>query len=200
MKKIVMLIALILSVINVFGQRHCYVYPSGYRYVHVRQRIPIIVEERVIVVEKQPIIIKQEPNIVYENDCNQVCPTIDNCDDVSIVDDFDNDCWDITILFKEDSYKLKDDHQLVLLQNIAEYMHKNPYCTITIHGYASKRHGSYDYNKNLSRNRCVGAKQYLEQYYNIEGSRIEMFVHGTDNPQYSIDKWNRCVVIKCNNK
>ena len=54
MKKIVMLIALILSVINVFGQRYCYVYPSGYRY-HVRQRIPIIVEERVVVVEKQPI-------------------------------------------------------------------------------------------------------------------------------------------------
>ena len=66
--------------------------------------------------------------------------------------------------------------------------------------YASKRHGSYDYNKNLSRNRCIGAKQYLEQYYNIEGSRIEMFVHGTDNQLYSIDKWNRCVVIKCNNK
>ena len=106
MKKIVMLIALILSVINVFGQRYCYVYPSGYRYVHVRQRIPIIVEERVVVVENQPIIIKQEPNIVYENDRNQVCPTLDNCDDVSIVDDFDNDCWDITILFKEDSYRV----------------------------------------------------------------------------------------------
>lgn len=48
--------------------------------------------------------------------------------------------------------------------------------------------------------RCIGAKQYLEQYYHIDCSRIEMFVHGTDNPRYSIDKWNRCLVIKCNNK
>lgn len=37
-------------------------------------------------------------------------------------------------------------------------------------------------------------------HYHIDCSRIEMFVHGTDNPRYSIDKWNRCLVIKCNNK
>lgn len=204
MKKIILLITLIFSVINVFGQRHYYVYPSRHHYANVRHRIPVIVEERVIVVEKQPIIIKQEPNIVYERNCNQDYPITDNSnydgDDVNIIDNFNNDCWDITILFKEDSYKLKDDHQLVLLQNVAEYMQKNPHCTITIHGYASKCHGTYDYNKILSKRRCIGAKQYLEQYYHIDCSRIEMFVHGTDNPRYSIDKWNRCLVIKCNNK
>ena len=74
MKKIILLITLIFSVINVFGQRHYYVYPSRHHYANVRHRIPVIVEERV------------------------------------------------------------------------------------------------------------------------------MFVHGTDNPRYSIDKWNRCLVIKCNNK
>ena len=88
LKKIILLFTLMFGFINVFGQRHYYVYPSGHRYVHVRQRIPVIVEERVIVVEKQPIIIKQEPNIAHENNCHQVCSTIDNCDDVSIVDNF----------------------------------------------------------------------------------------------------------------
>ena len=207
MKKFILLFVLMLSSLGVYAQRYysCHYHRPRVMVRHVQICQPIVVEREVIVVEKKPIVTQRE-TVRYEREVEQTpqCLSPFNESHEPMFNITQNVCgddmWDITILFKEDSHVVKNDQQLVLLQNVGEFMQTHPKCRITIYGCASKKHGTYEYNKMLGRNRCIGVKQYLVHNFGISDDRIEMIVRGTDDPRYLIDKWNRCVVIKGNNR
>lgn len=173
--------------------------------VHMRVRT----SPKVIVVEEEENIIyyhkKKEPQIthIYENALS--VPNQNNTDELIDVEANENtisynEMWKQTIWFNEDAYKINKDYNKVTLDNVARFMKEHPNINIRVYGYASKKHGSYAYNKQLAANRCRMTKNYISSEYNIDPSRIIMYVRGTDTPEYYVDKWNQCVIIKCDNK
>lgn len=104
--------------------------------------------------------------------------------------------WKQTVWFHEDCYQLTHNDNYITLDNVATFLNEQINCNIIIYGYASKKHGSYTYNKILAAKRCKSVKSYLTNKYNINPSRITIIVKGTDTPEYYIDNWNQCVVIK----
>jgi outer membrane protein OmpA-like peptidoglycan-associated protein len=108
-----------------------------------------------------------------------------------------SEMWKQTVWFNEDCYKINRTGNKVTLDNVANFLNEHPETTITVRGYASQRNGVYEYNKKLSCRRCVATRNYLVSEYGININRIHMIFLGTDEPQYSVDKWNQCVVITC---
>lgn len=215
MKRLILLLGLILVYITSNAQYYRYEHyhicePYVDRVYHVAPvHMKVRKSPRVIVVEEEENVIyyhkKKEPQVthVYENHQSLDCSYNTN-DEIINVDDNNsiryNQMWKQTIWFTEDAYKINKDYNKVTLDNVANFMKAHPNVYIRIYGYASKRHGSYEYNKQLAANRCRMTKYYISNEYNISPSRIKMCVRGTDTPEYYVDKWNQCVIIKCDNK
>lgn len=140
---------------------------------------------------KQEYITNNNVYNVYTNTQNET-----SCDEEINVTMGYSDMWKQTVWFHEDKYLLNTEYNKIALTNVADFMHNYSDCEIVIYGYASKRHGSYSYNKNLAAKRCVSVKAYLTSH-GIDKHRITMIVKGTDNPEYYQDNWNQCVIIKC---
>lgn len=174
MKKLLCLVMLLLFV--------------GYTY---SQQYVTELEPKIIVInEKQDVIYyhKYTPREIHIYD-NQVGTNRSSTISLNQED------WKQTIWFREDQYKLNKTYNHVSLHNIGEFLLEHPCTTILITGYASKRHGSYQYNQQLAAKRCYSVRDYLVDYYSINPKRIYIKIRGTNNPEYYVDKWNQCVII-----
>lgn len=162
------------------------------QYVYVEQPQPQVQ----VIVERRRM---QQPNVVYVNAEESVRPSQD---EVINPNDYANtvsysEMWKESVWFNEDCYKIDKTYNKLTLDNVAQFLKEHMDAEITIHGYASKKHGTYEYNKRLSSKRCVETRNYLVSTYGISKDRIGLEVLGTDNPQYYADNWNQCVVITC---
>ncbi len=83
------------------------------------------------------------------------------------------------INFKFDSYKLLD-HDIKVLDEVADFAKKHPDAVLDINGYCSKV-GSYAYNLKLSKLRAHSVARYLEQH-GISSGRMVLKGHSYDNP------------------
>lgn len=204
--------------IDDINAQHCYHYHHRNYYYRPPRRVNVVsipVQQTIVVRERPKTVIVEEPNeVVYYRKKPKVThvygeeePQVTMCDDEIINVDDDivrepnfsySDMWKQTVWFREDSYKIRLDANKITLDNVSTFLYDYPSATITIYGYASKRHGSYDYNKQLAANRCVSVRNYLIEKYGIPFERMSIVVRGTDSPEYYIDKWNQSVVIKCN--
>lgn len=155
-------------------------------------------------------VVKPKPTQVVVNnyiiDGNNQQPYNNNNDYVSIdtneclveTSTFDyDDMWSQTIWFKEGSYRNIRTDGKIALDNVAKFLQEHLDAKVVLEGYASRRHGTYSYNKSLAQNRLRTISSYLVNVYHINWDRIEEKVEGTDDVKYEIDKWNQCVVINC---
>lgn len=212
-----LIILFLLSCIGSFIHR-LYAQPCYHYYPRsVYHRVPVVAYptyQTVVVRERPKVVVVEEPNDVvyyhkkpkvthvYEEEERQVMRCNDeiiNVDEAMVKEPrfTYSDMWKQTVWFNEDSYKIKLEPNKITLENVSSFLYENPDANITIYGYASKRHGSYEYNKQLASNRCRSVRMYLVDEYQIPYSRIKLVVRGTDSPEYYVDKWNQCVVIKC---
>lgn len=213
MKRLILLLGLLVAYVTSSAQY--YHYEHYYACNHYINRVyhvsPVYMKvrkaPRVIVVEEENNVIyyhkKKSPQIthVYEN--NSTSNYNNTNDEIINIDDSNNSIsydkmWKQTIWFNEDAYKINKDYNKVTLDNVARFLKEHHNVSINVYGYASKKHGSYEYNKQLAANRCISTKNYMSSEYDISPSRIKICVRGTDNPEYYVDKWNQCVIIKCN--
>lgn len=202
MKRLFLITTLLfILTLPMYSQYYCRRYTAYPRRIVVHREVPVYVtvknHPKIVVLEEET-----EPNIIYSQK-NESIKYTDEYDDILNVQ-FEDDnkisydqMWKQTIWFKEDRYEINKEYNKVTLDNVAKFLYDNPSANINIYGYASKKHGSYMYNKQLAANRCQETKLYLMHTYNIDSERISMIVKGTDSPEYYVDKWNQCVVIKC---
>lgn len=214
MKRLILFLVITLSFITTKAQYYRYDYhicePYVDRVYHVAPvHMKVRKSPKVIVVEEEENVIyyhkKKEPKVthVYEDKisasyCNESKDEIIDIDDCNTTIKY-SQMWKQTIWFNEDAYKINKDYNKVTLDNVALFLREHPNVHIKVYGYASKKHGSYEYNKQLAANRCKMTKEYIINEYNINPSRIKLCVRGTDTPEYYVDKWNQCVIIKCDN-
>lgn len=210
MKRIIFLFSLLILVITVNAQ-HYRVYHRHYprhRKVYIEHRVPYYEREVVYIKEKpkrEQIVVNnlivndhkhnrcddenEYISLEYENNTNNQINTTRNFDY--------EDMWSQTIWFKSGSYnKIRTDGKIAL-DNVYNFLSKYSDAKIVLYGYASRRYGTYNYNKNLAEKRVRTISNYLVNVYQLDWSRIDMRVIGTDSAEYDEDKWNQCVVIKC---
>lgn len=204
MKKFYLFFSLVLLSLTVSAQH--------WRYYH---RPKVIYETPYVDVIYVKKIVKNEPkepmqivvnNYVVDNTIKERSCSNNDCDYVSIdtnecfieTSTFNyGDMWSQTIWFKEGSYrKIRTDGKIAL-ENVAHFLQDHLDAKIVLEGYASRRYGTYRYNKDLASNRLRTISSYLVNTYHINWDRIEMKVIGTDDSKYDTDSWNQCVVINC---
>ncbi|MHB1579952.1 MAG: OmpA family protein [Acidithiobacillus sp.] len=83
------------------------------------------------------------------------------------------------INFKFDSYKLLD-HDIKVLDQVADFAKNHPDAVLDVNGYCSKV-GSYAYNLKLSKLRAQSVAQYLTQH-GVTSDRMVLKGHSYDNP------------------
>lgn len=213
MKRLIFLFSVLMLSLTVFGQYHHRVRHHHYGgHVVIRSHAPMVYYDdvEVIYVTKKKVR-EEKQNIVINNNIMMHNREVDRSDnekeyitldyDENVVcksNSFDyDDMWNQTVWFKEGSYKkLRTDGEITLA-NVAKFLEEHVDAKVVLYGYASRRYGTYDYNKQLASNRIRSVSNYLVNVHQIDWSRIKSCVVGTDEAEYSIDKWNQCVVIKC---
>lgn len=83
------------------------------------------------------------------------------------------------INFKFDSYKLLD-HDIKVLDEVADFAKNHPDAVLNVNGYCSKV-GTYAYNLKLSKQRADSVAQYLENH-GVSRSRMVLKGHSYDDP------------------
>ncbi|MEL5848273.1 MAG: OmpA family protein [Candidatus Igneacidithiobacillus chanchocoensis] len=83
------------------------------------------------------------------------------------------------INFKFNSYKLLD-HDIKVLDEVADFAQKHPDAMLNVNGYCSKV-GSYAYNMKLSKLRAESVAQYLERH-GVSRSRMQLIGHSYNDP------------------
>ena len=107
------------------------------------------------------------------NDCDYVSIDTNECFIETSTFNYD-DMWSQTIWFKEGSYrKIRTDGKIAL-ENVARFLQDHLDAKIVLEGYASRRCGTYRYNKDLASNRLRTISSYLVNTYHINWDRIEM--------------------------
>lgn len=218
MRKVLLFLSMLLLALTVNAQRYvrCYgAYPTYGRVVYhqpyyERPYVDVVYVEKVVREKKQPsqivvnnyVVNEERKRYVQVNESfeygDNSYVSIDTNEKCLTTPTFDyDDMWSQTIWFKEDSYrKIRTDGKIAL-ENIALFLEEHKDAKIIIEGYASRRHGTYSYNKNLAANRLKTISHYLVNVYHINWDRIEMKVIGSDDAKYDEDSWNQCVVINC---
>lgn len=105
--------------------------------------------------------------------------------------------WDISVWFEEGKSIIRTDGE-VNIKNVYNYLNSHPKATITIYGYVSLKHGTWNQNYPLAKNRVDVVKRKLVEFYGIDRNRITTSVDDFDKHPYPIDSWNQCVIIKYN--
>ena len=83
------------------------------------------------------------------------------------------------INFKFNSYKLLD-HDIKVLDEVADFARKHPDAMLNVNGYCSKV-GSYAYNLKLSKLRAGSVAQYLERH-GVSRNRMQLIGHSYNDP------------------
>ena len=162
-------------------------YPPIVEYYDVAPSVSVYYEER----EPQTIIehnvtnnyvIREDENrVVYDDDMYMQTPTYT--------------AW--TINFQINSFSIitnNDAH--TNLMNVSDYAYRYPNSTITLYGYADAQTGNPELNKRLSRNRCITVYNKLVTEYGIDQNRIRIVANGSDSQRYTVNNYNRCVIIE----
>lgn len=215
MRKFIFLFSMLLLAITVNAQYYrCAVPHYGHHHPRthvVREYIPYY-EEKVVYVREKPqrnsVVVN---NYIINDNKREVVRNQNICDDneyfdLNIVNEkptvnnqnFDyDDMWSQTVWFKRGSYNNLRNDGKIALDNVYKFLREHSDAKIILYGYASRKYGTYEYNKDLAKKRLYTVSDYLVNVYRLDWSRIEMRVIGTNSAEYDEDSWNQCVVIKC---
>lgn len=98
------------------------------------------------------------------------------------------------VLFSINKTKVEP-HQEVNVYNVAKYLRDNPDSKVRIVGYTDKATGTAAINEKLSRERSQNVADLITGKYNIDKSRVTIQWEGQTNPPFSVDEWNRAVIL-----
>lgn len=104
--------------------------------------------------------------------------------------------WKVTIHFYRNSSRLeRETANEINIQNVKEFLEKNPNACIIMDGYADIQTGSSEHNFKLASRRIheVASRLLLSPY--ISQKQIKVNIIGDKKQIYNENKWNRCVVI-----
>lgn len=121
------------------------------------------------------------------------CP---ECPEVGPAVVTNNNVIDNVVYFRLNSATI-DRNQQINIYNTAEFMKENN-APIKVIGYADKKTGSADYNKQLSERRARAVAKELVDKYGISSSQISIEWRGSDEQPYGENAWNRVVIMRAN--
>lgn len=98
------------------------------------------------------------------------------------------------VLFSINKTKVEA-HQEVNVYNVAKYLKENPGIKVRIVGYTDKATGTVAINERLSRERAQNVANMMTGKYGISSDRIHIQWEGQTNPPFSVDEWNRAVIM-----
>ena len=98
------------------------------------------------------------------------------------------------VLFSINKTKVEP-HQEVNVYNVAKYLKENPESKLRIVGYTDKATGTAAINERLSRERAQNVYDMIIGKYKIEPTRVTVQWEGQTNPPFSVDEWNRAVIL-----
>jgi outer membrane protein OmpA-like peptidoglycan-associated protein len=102
------------------------------------------------------------------------------------------------VYFRLNSAKI-DPHQEINISNTADYAKKHN-LPIKLVGYADRKTGNPDYNKGLSERRARVVAKQLTEKYGVPTSSISMDWRGDEVQPYSVNEWNRVVIMNTDDK
>jgi len=102
------------------------------------------------------------------------------------------------VYFRLNSAKI-DPHQEININNTAEYAKKHN-LPIKLVGYADRKTGNPDYNKGLSERRARAVAKQLTEKYGVPSNRISIDWRGDEIQPYSVNEWNRVVIMNTDDK
>ena len=102
------------------------------------------------------------------------------------------------VYFRLNSAKI-DAHQEININNTAEYAKKHN-LPIKLVGYADRKTGNPDYNKGLSERRARAVAKQLTEKYGVPSNRISIDWRGDEIQPYSVNEWNRVVIMNTDDK
>ncbi|MBK5722264.1 OmpA family protein [Dysgonomonas sp. Marseille-P4677] len=98
------------------------------------------------------------------------------------------------VLFNINKTKVEP-HQEVNVYNVAKYLRDNPNSKVRIVGYTDRATGTPTINEKLSRERAQNVADLIIGKYSIDKSRVNIQWEGQANPPFSVDEWNRAVIL-----
>ena len=102
------------------------------------------------------------------------------------------------VYFRLNSARI-DAHQELSISNTAEYAKKHN-LPIKLVGYADKKTGNPDYNKGLSERRARAVAKELTEKYGVPTNSISIDWRGDEVQPYSVNEWNRVVIMNADDK
>lgn len=104
--------------------------------------------------------------------------------------------WKVTIHFYRNSSKMeRETANEINIENVRDFLEKNPNACIVMDGYADIKTGSSEYNFKLASRRIHSVAAKLLQSPYISQNQIKVNVIGDKKQMYVENKWNRCVII-----
>lgn len=100
----------------------------------------------------------------------------------------------ITVSFAINSAVI-DKKQQANIENVANFLKENEDINISVVGYADKKTGTTEYNKELSIKRAENVANVLVEKYNINKNRLKVVGEGDAVQKYSENDWNRAVIF-----
>ncbi|MCK9159452.1 MAG: OmpA family protein [Parabacteroides sp.] len=100
------------------------------------------------------------------------------------------------VFFRLNSSKI-DKNQQINVYNTAEFVKHNN-VPVKVIGYADKKTGKAAYNLKLSEKRAKTVAKELQAKYGIPSDQITVEWKGCDEQPYSINNWNRVVIMTAN--
>ncbi|MDR0796181.1 MAG: OmpA family protein [Tannerella sp.] len=92
-----------------------------------------------------------------------------------------------------------DPHQEINISTTADYAKKHN-LPIKLVGYADRKTGNPDYNKGLSERRARAVAKQLTEKYGVPTNRISIDWRGDEVQPYSVNEWNRVVIMNTDDK
>jgi len=102
------------------------------------------------------------------------------------------------VYFRLNSAKI-DPHQEINISNTADYAKKHN-LPIKLVGYADRKTGNPDYNKGLSERRARVVAKQLTEKYGVPTNSISIDWRGDEVQPYSVNEWNRVVIMNTDDK
>jgi len=102
------------------------------------------------------------------------------------------------VYFRLNSAKI-DAHQEINISNTADYAKKHN-LPIKLVGYADRKTGNPDYNKGLSERRARAVAKQLTEKYGVPTNNISIDWRGDEVQPYSVNEWNRVVIMNTDDK
>jgi outer membrane protein OmpA-like peptidoglycan-associated protein len=102
------------------------------------------------------------------------------------------------VYFRLNSARI-DAHQEINISTTADYAKKHN-LPIKLVGYADRKTGNPDYNKGLSERRARAVAKQLTEKYGVPTSSISMDWRGDEVQPYSVNEWNRVVIMNTDDK